>query len=107
VVLESTLELDTINVLLVLNFLLHVLVALKELVVLGLSELETLVKVGLELLFERVHLVLLLLNEFSFLSDDFLMSLLHVLLTLLSLKLLASDLDLMSLLIPIVANKEC
>ena len=102
VVLEGTLELDTLNVLLVLNFLLDVLVALQELVVFGLSQLETLVQVGLELLFERVHLVLLFLNEFSLLSDNLLMSLLHVLLALLSLKLLAPDLDLMGLLIPIV-----
>jgi hypothetical protein len=102
VVLERTLELDTLNVLLVLNFLLDVLVALQKLVVLGLSELQALVKVGLKLLFERVHLILLLLDEFSLGSDNLLMSLLHVLLALFSLKLLASDLDLMGLLIPIV-----
>ena len=106
-VLESTLELDTLNVLLVLNLLLDVLVALKKLVVLSLSQLEALVEIGLELLFERVHLVLLLLNEFSLLSDDLLMSLLHVLLALVSLKLLASNLNLMSLLIPMVTNKMC
>ena len=106
-VLESTLELDTLNVLLVLNLLLDVLVALKKLVVVSLSQLEALVEIGLELLFERVHLVLLLLNEFSLLSDDLLMSLLHVLLALVSLKLLASNLNLMSLLIPMVTNKMC
>ena len=102
VVLESTLELDALNVLLVLDFLLHILVALEKLVVLSLSQLEALVKVGFKLLFERVHLVLLSLDEFSLGSDDFLMSFLHVLLALFSLKLLASDLNLMSLLIPMV-----
>jgi hypothetical protein len=99
VVLESTLELNTLNVLLVLDFLLHVLVALQKLVVLSLSQLEALVKVGFKLLFERVHLVLLSLDEFSLGSNDFLMSFLHVLLTLFSLKFLASDLNLMGLLI--------
>jgi hypothetical protein len=102
VVLESTLELDALNVLLVLDLLLHVLVALQKLVVLSLSQLEALVQVGFKLLFERVHLVLLFLDEFSLSSNDFLMSFLHVSLALFSLKFLASDLDLMSLLIPII-----
>ena len=102
VVLESTLKLDALDVLLVLNFLLDVLVALQQLVVLGLSELKTLVEVGLKLLFERVHLVLLLLDKFSLGSDNLLMSFLHILLALLSLEFLASDLDLMSLLIPMI-----
>lgn len=101
-VLESTLELDALNVLLVLDLLLHVLVALQKLVVLSLSQLEALVQVGFKLLFERVHLVLLFLDEFSLSSNDFLMSFLHVSLALFSLKFLASDLDLMSLLIPII-----
>ena len=99
-VLKSPLELDALNVLLVLNLLLHVLVSLQELVVLGLSQLESLVQVRLELLLESVHLVLLLLDELGLGSDNLLVAILHVSLALLSLQLLAADLNLVSLLVP-------
>lgn len=99
-VLEGALELDTLNVLLVLDLLLNILIALQQLVVFGLSKLEALVQVGLELLLESVHLVLLLLDELGLGSDDLLVSVLHVLLAFLLLELLASNLDLVSLLIP-------
>lgn len=99
-VLKSPLELDALNVLLVLNLLLHVLVSLQELVVLSLSELQSLVEVGLELLLQSVHLVLLLLDKLSLSSDDLFVAILHVSLTLLSLQFLAADLNLVSLLVP-------
>jgi hypothetical protein len=54
--------------------------------VLGLSKLQSLVQVGLELLLEGVHLVLLLLNELGLGSNDLLLSFLHVLLSFLNLK---------------------
>jgi len=62
--------------------------------VLSLPELESLVQVGLELLLESVHLVLLLLDELGLSRDDLLVSVLHVLLALVDLHLLASHLDL-------------
>lgn len=80
------LELGSLNGLLVVNFLLDVLISLKEFVVLGLSKLQSLVQVGLELLLEGVHLVLLLLNELGLGSNDLLLSFLHVLLSFLNLK---------------------
>mmetsp|Transcript_13827 Transcript_13827/g.23587 ORF Transcript_13827/g.23587 Transcript_13827/m.23587 type:complete len:223 (+) Transcript_13827:20-688(+) len=94
VLLEVLLEPDSLEVLLVLDLLLHVLVSLEQLVVLSLPELESLVEVGLELLLESVHLVLLLLDELGLSRDDLLVSVLHVLLALVDLHLLASHLDL-------------
>ena len=98
-VLILLLEPYPLNVLLILNFLLDVLVSLEQFVVLGLSQLESLVQVCLELLLKRVHLVLLSLNELGFGGNDLLVSLLHVFLTFLSLELLAPDLNLVSFLI--------
>lgn len=89
------LELDSIDVLLVLDFLLHVLISLKKLVVLGLSQLQSFVQVSLELLLEGIHLILLLLNEFGLRSDDLLLSFLHVLLSFLDFELLCLLLNLM------------
>jgi hypothetical protein len=65
--------------------------------VLCLSQLQALVKVGLELLLERIHFVLLLLDELGLGSDDFLVTLLHVLLPLIDLEVLAFALDLVCL----------
>ena len=100
VVHESALELDSLDVLLVFDLLLHVLVSLEQLVVLSLTELQSLVQIGLELLLESVHLVLLLLDQLGLGSDDLLVSFLEVSLPLLSLELLASNLDLVGLLVP-------
>lgn len=99
-VLECLFELDALDVLLVLDLLFNVLVALKELVMLGLSELQPLIQVSLELLLQSIHLILLLLYELRLGGDDLLVALLHVRLALVGLHLLACDLDLMSLLIP-------
>lgn len=98
-ILERLLELDPLNVLLVLNFLLHILVPLQKFVVLGLPELKSLVQVGLKLLLECVHLVLLLLDELGLGSNDLLGAFLHVLLPLFGLQFLAPYLNLMCLLI--------
>ena len=71
-VLECLLELDSLDVLLVLDFFFHVLVPLKQLVMLSLSELESLVEIGLKLLLKSIHLILLLLNQLGLVSNDFL-----------------------------------
>ena len=101
-VLERLLELDSLNVLLVLNFLLHILVSLQQFVVLCLTQLQPLVQVRLQFLFQSVHFILLFLDQLGFGSDDLLRSLLHVLFTLLGLQLLALDLDLVRLLISLL-----
>ena len=62
-VLESLLKLNSLDVLLVLDFFFDVLVSLKKLIVFGLSQLQSLIQVGLELFLEGVHLVLLLPDE--------------------------------------------
>jgi hypothetical protein len=90
-------ELDSLDVLLIFDFLLDILVSLEELVVLRLSQLQALVEVGLELLLECIHFVLLLLDELGLGSDDFLVTLLHVLLSLIDLEVLAFALDLVCL----------
>ena len=99
-VLKSALELDALNVLLVLDLLLDVLVSLQELVVLGLSQLQPLVQVRLQLLLQSVHLVLLLLDQLGLGSNNLLVAILHVSLALLGLQFLAADLNLVSLLVP-------
>jgi len=101
-VLESFLKLDSLNVLLILDFLLDVLVSLKQLVVLCLSELQSLIQIGLKLLLQGVHFILLFLDEFGLGIDDLLLPLLHILLSLLTLQLLAPNLNLVCLLIPIL-----
>jgi len=101
-VLESFLKLDSLNVLLILDFLLDVLVSLKQLVVLCLSELQSLIQIGLKLLLQGVHFILLFLDEFGLGIDDLLLPFLHILLSLLTLQLLAPNLNLVCLLIPIL-----
>lgn len=83
-----------------------ILVSFEELVVLGLSDLQPLVEVGLQLLLESVHFVLLLGNEFGLGSNDFLLPLVHVFFTLNSFHLLALDLHLVGLLIAIEYRLE-
>lgn len=97
--LISLFELDSLDFLLVFNLLLHVLVPLQKLVVLGFSELQSFIEVALELLFERVHLILLLLDELGLCGDDLLMSFLHVLFPLLAFQVLALNLGFMRILI--------
>ena len=61
------------------------------------SQLQSLVKVALQLLFKSVHFVLLLRDELGLGGDDFLVPLLHVLFSLLDLKFLTHHLHLMGL----------
>ena len=100
-ILERLLELDPLNVLLVLDFLLHILVPLQKFVVFSLSELKSLVQVSLQLLLESIHLILLLLDELGLGSNDLLGAFLHVLLSFFVLEFLAPYLNLMGLLIPV------
>ena len=100
VVHEGALELDSLDVLLVFDLLLDILVSLEELVVFGLTKLQSLVQVGLEFLLESVHLIIVLLDKFSLGSNDLFVAILQVSLPFLSLELLASNLDLVGLLIP-------
>jgi hypothetical protein len=95
------LKLNSFDVLLVFDFLLHVLVSLEKFVVFGLSKLQSLVEVGLKLFLESIHLVLLFLDELGLVSDDLLLSLLHVLFSLQDFELLSLLLDLMGLSISI------
>jgi hypothetical protein len=74
---------------------------LQKFVMFGFSELKSLVEIGLKLLLQSIHFILLLLNQFGFSCNDLLRSFLHVLFSLFCLELLASNLDLMSLLISI------
>ena len=99
--MERLFKLGALNVLLVFNFFLYVLISLQQLVVLGLSELQSLVKIGLKLFLEGIHFVLLLIDKLGFGGDDLLGSLIHVLFTLLRLQLHANLLDLVCFLISI------
>ena len=103
-VLESFLKLDSLNVLLILDFLLDVLVSLKQLVVLCLSELQSLIQIGLKLLLQGVHFILLFLDEFGLRIDDLLLPLLHILLSFIVLEHLAPHLDLMGFLVAVVVK---
>ena len=94
------LELDPLEVLLVLELLLDVLVALEELVVLVVPDLQLFRHDGLLLLAGGVHLVLLLLDQLGLGSHDFLVARLHVLLVLVLLQLLAPDLHFMGFRVP-------
>lgn len=85
---------------------LHILISFEELVVLGFPDLQSLVEVGLQLLLESIHFVLLLGYKFCLGSDDFLLSIVHVFFTLCSLQLLALDLHFMGLLIAIKNGSE-
>ena len=97
--LISLFELDSLDFLLVFDLFFDVLVSLQKLVVLGFSELQSFIEVALKLLFERVHLILLLLDELGLCSDDLFMSFLHVLFPLLAFQVLAFNLGLMRILI--------
>ena len=70
---------NSFEILLVFNLLFDILVSLKKFVVLSFSKLQSFIEVCLKFLLQSIHLILLLLNKFSFGSDDFLMSFLHVL----------------------------
>jgi len=94
--------LDALDVLLVLNLLLHVLVALQDLVVLDLAHLKTLVHLRLELLLQRGHFVRLPAHHVGLARKNFLVDVNHVLLTFLLFELLCTDLDLMSLLVTLL-----
>lgn len=98
-VLEGLLELETLDVLLVLNLLLDILISLEEFVVLRLSQLQSLIQVGFQLFLQGIHLILLLLNQLGLSGDDLLGSLLHVLFPLFGLHLNGNLLDLVSFLI--------
>ena len=89
--------LDSLEVLLIFNFLLDVLVSLEQLIMLVLSKLQPLVEVSLQLLLKSIHLVLLFLNKFGLGGNDLLMPILHVFFSLSDFKLLAHHLDLMRL----------
>lgn len=93
----SFLKLDPFNILLVLNLFFHILVSLEKFIVLGLTELQSLIEVTLKLLFEGIHLVLLLLNQLGLGGNDLFVSQLHVFFSFLYFELLASSLDLMCL----------
>ena len=90
-------EFDSLQVLLVFELFLDVLVSLEQLVVLMISNLQLLRHKSLLLFSKGMHFILLLLDQFSFSGNNFLVSLVHVLLILISLKFLATDLDLMGL----------
>ena len=93
----SFLKLDPFNILLILNLFFHILVSLEEFIVLGLTELQSLIEVALKLLFKGIHLVLLLLNQLGLGGNDLFVSLLHVFFSFLYFELLACSLDLMCL----------
>jgi hypothetical protein len=94
--------LNSLDVLLVLNFLFNVLVALEDLVVLDFSHLQALVHLSFKLFLQRSHFVRLLAHHVGLTCENFLMNINHVLLTFFLFKLLCADLDLMSLLIALL-----
>jgi hypothetical protein len=98
-------ELDSLDVLLILDFLFHILVSLEELVVLGLSQLQSFVKVSLELLLECIHFLLLLCDELGLRSNNFLVTLLHILFSLVNFELLTFRLYLMGLSIILLSGE--
>ena len=88
--------LNSFQILLVFNFLFNVLISLQQFIVFLFSDLQSSIQIALELLFQGVHFILLLLNEFGLGGDDFLMSFSHVFFSFLNFQLLANDLNLMS-----------
>lgn len=93
----SLLKLDPFNILLVLNLFFHILISLEKFIVLGFTELQSLIEVTLKLLFKGIHLVLLLLNQLGLGGDDLFVSQLHIFFSFLYFEILACSLDLMSL----------
>jgi hypothetical protein len=100
----GALSLDALNVLLVLDFLLDVLVALEDLIVLDFAHLKSLVHLGFEFLLEGSHLVSLLGHEVGLAGKDLLVHFDHVLFALHLLELLGADLHLVSLLIVLLSG---
>ena len=89
----------------VLEFLLHILVSLKQFVVFDFPLLESLVHAGLDLLSQCIHFVGLLLDESGLGSHDLLVALLHVALALFLIHLLGLDLHLMGLCVLLLSCK--
>lgn len=75
--LVSTIHLDPLNVLLVLNFLFHVLIPLKDLVVLDFPKLKAFVHASFKLLLKCVTFIFLLAHKVSFTGKNFLVDLDH------------------------------
>lgn len=94
------LELDSLEILLVLKFLLNILVPLKKLVVFVVSDLQLFSHNHLLLFAHGVHLVLLLLDQFSFSGNNLFVARVHVFFILIFLQFLASDLYFMCFSIP-------
>lgn len=95
------LQLYALKVLLVFQLLLDVLVSLKQLIVLVISDLQLFRHNSLLLLPSGVHLVKLLLDQLGFGGYDLLVSSLHVPLVFILLKFLASNLNFMRFRIPL------
>ena len=93
--LKSLFVFDPLQILLIFDFLLDILVPLEKLIVFIFSQLQPLIEIALQLLLERIHLILLFLNEFGLSCDDLLVSLLHVFLSFSDLEVLAHHLHLM------------
>ncbi len=72
---------------------------------LHLPQLEALVHPGLQLLFESVHLVILLLHEFCLRGEDLLVSRLQIVRSLLFLQLVGPHLDLVGVLVILLLSQ--
>ena len=103
--LVSFFDLVAFKCLLVLELLLSILVALQDLIVLDLTELQALIHLTFELLTECAHLVLLLLHKLSFSSEDLFMAVFHIHLTLPLFHLIGALLHLMSFLIVLLLGQ--
>ena len=101
------LQFVALQCLLVLKLFLCVFVALEDLIVFDLAQLETLVHLALQLLAQRVHLDLLLLHQLRLRSQDLLVPRIHELLAFLFLELVRPLLDLMGLLVVLLFGKVC
>jgi hypothetical protein len=97
--LEGALPLVVLNVLLVLNLLLHVLVTLQNLVMLDLAQLQALVHAAFQLLLKRVHFVALLAHQVRLAGQNLLVNVHHELFALLLFQVLGARLHDVSLLI--------
>jgi hypothetical protein len=94
-----------LDVLLVLNFLLHVLVTLQNLVVFHFAELETLVHASLQFLLERVHFVALLAHQVCLTCQNLLVHVHHELLTFLFFQILGARLHDVGLLVILLLSE--
>lgn len=102
--IEGTFALLLLNALLVFDLLLDVLVALQDLVVLILANLESLVHLGFQLLLQGLHLLILLHDHVRFTRIHLLLHLLSVLIALLVLERVRLHLDLVGLLVLLLAG---